>query len=514
VGVFKKRAAGVERKLPLWGQDLYRAVVKNDSARQVVDAWQAGSISPDHSSQPERRFTVFVDAALVQDSDQSPAKQAEVDKAAAAGETTATGESTAASESPAAGESTKTGESTTAGEATAANKAAEAREAAALLLGLPWELLRDEAGYLFRGAAPVQVRRRLPNRRSLKRVLAEAPIRILLASPRPEDERASYLDHRSSARPLTAAVESLGDLAELTVLSPPTFPALRAELRRAQQAQKPYDVVHFDGHGVFDKRLGLGGLCFEDPRDERKLEKRRSKIIDAAELAEIMRDYRIPLVFLDACQSAQAEKDPTASVAAALLDQGVASIVAMSHSVLVETARRFVNEFYKTLVAGARVGEAMLAGRWALKDDTYRLKIFGAGELRLQDWFVPILFQEQQDLQLFRQIPARPARDLDRKALARRLGKLPPTPAHTFVGRSRELLKLERLLALKTYAVLSGQGGQGKTTLAVELAGWLVRSRRFERAVSASTLWLIATMEATPWSSRAAATEAVGSFSA
>jgi hypothetical protein len=45
------------------------------------------------------------------------------------------------------------------------------------------------------------------------------------------------------------------------------------------------------------------------------------------------------------------------------------------------------------------VGEAMLSGQRALKDDSFRLKIFGAGRLNLQDWFVPVLYQEQEDLQ-------------------------------------------------------------------------------------------------------------------
>jgi len=53
------------------------------------------------------------------------------------------------------------------------------------------------------------------------------------------------------------------------------------------------------------------------------------------------------LVFLEACQSAQAER-ATESVASALLKVGVASVIAMSHSVLIATARRFVEPFYRT----------------------------------------------------------------------------------------------------------------------------------------------------------------------
>jgi hypothetical protein len=38
----------------------------------------------------------------------------------------------------------------------------------------------------------------------------------------------------------------------------------------------------------------------------------------------------------------------------------VASVVAMSHSVLVETARRFVGVFYRALAEGDRIGTAMV----------------------------------------------------------------------------------------------------------------------------------------------------------
>ena len=47
---------------------------------------------------------------------------------------------------------------------------------------------------------------------------------------------------------------------------------------------------------------------------------------------------------------------------AGVLQAGVASVVAMSHSVLVATAWRFVETFYQSLAEGRRVGDAMLDG--------------------------------------------------------------------------------------------------------------------------------------------------------
>jgi tetratricopeptide (TPR) repeat protein len=283
-----------------------------------------------------------------------------------------------------------------------------------------------------------------------------------------------------------AATEELGEVLRLSLLHPATYPALEAELARAQQAGEPYHVVHFDGHGVYDRRLGLGGLCFEDPSDSHKLTGRRHQTVYTNQLGPLLNNYRIPLVLLEACQSAQAEAG-SESVASDLLQRGVASVVAMSHSVLVETARRFVAAFYAELARGQRVGQAMLAGQRALHSDPNRGQRYGIGELTLADWFVPVLYQEQDDPQLFTATPAPQTQEDLRSRQRARLGEVPPEPAESgFVGRSRDLLALERLLRQQRWAVVRGQGGEGKTALAAELARWLVRSQQLRRAAFVS----------------------------
>ncbi len=426
---FRDRARKIEASLVKWGQLLYEQAIPVVHTAEVMNAW--ASID-DHAG---RRFSVHVDATL-----EAGAPAAEVETA---------------------------------------------REAATVLLGLPWELLHDGKGFLFQGAQPTRVRRRLPRTESFEVPVVATPIRILLVTARPEDEACGYIDHRASALPLVEAMEDLGGLVRLHVLGPPTLAALREELDRARRAREPYHVVHFDGHGVYDRRVGLGGLCFEDPEDTGKLEGRRHKTVYTSDLGPILRDHRIPLVFLEACQTAQAEQ-ASESVASELLKVGVASVVAMSHSVLVETARRFVEAFYEALADGRRVGDAMLEGQRKLKDDTFRGRVFGAGELRIEDWFVPVLFQEKDDPRLFRSTPTRQTKEDLKTALAARLGELPPAPETGFVGRSRDLLALERLLQRERYAVVRGQGGEGKTALAAEFARWMVRSHQVRRTAFVS----------------------------
>lgn len=250
---------------------MYQSALAPPVAQEALNAWlQAGAVG-------ERRFSVFVDSELPEG----------------------------------AGDPEQT----------------VARESASELLSLPWELLHDGRGFLFHGRHPVLVRRRLPNRHRMEVRPTRLPIRILLVSPRPEEEnRVGYIDHRISAKPLIEAVESLGELATVTVLTPPTFPALEETLQKAAEAEQPFDVVHFDGHGVYDQEHGLGALCFEDPNEMEKLEGRKMQLVHAEKLAEVIRDHRIPLVFLEACQRTKSEEVPTASVAAKLLEEGVTSI--------------------------------------------------------------------------------------------------------------------------------------------------------------------------------------------
>ena len=427
-GVFKERAEKVESQLELWGSQLAEPLL-GELVREAFEAWRR---TPDDF---ERRFSILVDDQPIAGSDEATAQAAS--------------------------------------------------EGASLLLGLPWELLHDGTGYLFQGARGVQVRRQLSHRERVEPLRHSAPIRVLLVSPRPDDPPELFIDHRVSARPLVEALDSLGELAELDIITPPTLKALGEALRAGREKGRPYHVVHFDGHGTYDRKRRRGGLCFERPEDAEKVRGRRSVTVMADEVAAVLQEHRVPLVFLEACQSAKAEDDPTASVAGQLLAGGVASVVAMSHSVLVETARRFVAVFYRDLMAGRRVGDAMLAGQRELAGDTYRSPAW-EGDFHLQDWFVPVLFQEEADPRLIARVPAQRVKELEAKRRELALGALPETPDHTFVGRSTELLLAERLLELERYAVLLGEGGEGKTTLAAELARWLVATRRFHRAAFVS----------------------------
>ena len=422
----KQHAELIENDLIKWGKELYQQIFNENICQTAIQAWQADE------KNYSRCFSIQIDSHLINGNKDKAAQKA-------------------------------------------------ANQVATKLMSLPWELLHNNQQFLINnGRYPIHIRRRLPNYAKHEGYLLDLPIRVLVISPRPED--AGYIDHRVSSKPLIEAVEMLGSLVEVNLLQPPTYTALANALRKAAENEKPYHVVHFDGHGVYDSQHGLGALCFEDHQDRHKISGRKMELIYADKLAILLKAYRVPLVFLEACQTAQSDFDPNASVAASLLKEGVASVIAMSHSVLVKTASLFVAEFYQQLALGKSVGAAMLAGQSKLQQDSFRLMIAGAGKFNLIDWFVPILYQEETDPQLFKQIPSELAQKYIQIAHKNALGDLPAEPEHTFIGRSYELLQAERLLQQNPYVLIKGQGGIGKTTLAAELCRWLVQTRCYQAA--------------------------------
>lgn len=239
-GVYQVRAERVEKQLEEWGQALYMAL-RDKEATATFSAWERAD------KHAERRLTVKVEQELPKG---SPKKKQQA-----------------------------------------------ANEAAALLLALPWELLHNGKEYLFEAARAVRVRRQLPNRTEKKPYNTDPPIRVLLVSPRPEKGGVGYIDHRVIARPLVEALTPLGTLAQLTLLTTPTFEALRDELRRADEADTPYHVVHFDGHGVYDPKNGLGALVFEHHEDKDLIGSRGFALVSAEQIANVVREYRVPLFF-------------------------------------------------------------------------------------------------------------------------------------------------------------------------------------------------------------------------
>ena len=339
------------------------------------------------------------------------------------------------------------------------------------ILQWPWEALLDEqAAYL---SVTCQIERRLNKVRDPVAIPDDLPkdrINILLVTARPYENDVGY---RSISRPLVELIDKQGIRAHAHVLRPPTFENLRRHLKDRPHF---YHIIHFDGHGGYGTRSTTGGnqhqfqgpegvLVFEDEKGE-------ESPVTAEQLSGLLREHAVPVMVLNACRSAMlgpGAEDPFASVAAALLKAGIRSVVAMAYSLYVSGAQEFLPDFYRELFESGDLSVATRAGRQKMYERMGR--VCARGKYDLKDFVVPVIYaQEQYNLSF--------AADALESEVLQKI-ELPEEAKdeknpYGFIGRDRELLKLERAMRKDTPAILiHGLGGVGKTTLARGFVKWL-----------------------------------------
>lgn len=140
------------------------------------------------------------------------------------------------------------------------------------------------------------------------------------------------------------------------------------------------DVFHFSGHGEFDQKTGGGSIVLAD-------ENNRAATLPADRLAEVLRGRGVRLVVLGACETGRRDgRNVWGSVATALLKAGIPAVVAMQFTVNDSLAAAFSGAFYRALIAGLMVDEAVSAGRLAMRI------AMPAASPHIRDWGVPVLY--------------------------------------------------------------------------------------------------------------------------
>lgn len=366
---------------------------------------------------------------------------------------------------------------------------------------IPWELMRDpemDSPISLRARSFVRVQSN-PNMSFVPVPVAEGGrIRILYVICRPRG--VEDVELRAVANRLLQGLGPDRTRFSIKVLRPPTFEQLQKELSDAKDAKHPYHVVHFDGHGVYadlsqsmltdwakalssvtlgsEKKGKHGYVLFEHPSEE------KMRPVDGQTLGQLLHDNGVPVLVLNACQSAmhEATAAPKAandvheevraigSLAQAVVDQGIPAVLGMRYSVYVVTAAQYIGELYRALAKGRSFGQAATEGRKHLQLNPERW--VGLQPWPLQDWLVPVVY-EVAPIEFF---PAgRPAtlddeRELDPVQNNRTL--LRHVPQEGFVGRDETLLALDRSFDTNRVVLLHAYAGQGKSSTAVEFARW------------------------------------------
>ncbi|MCB0205990.1 MAG: CHAT domain-containing protein, partial [Anaerolineae bacterium] len=372
---------------------------------------------------------------------------------------------------------------------------------------IPWELMRDpqsDSPIALRVRAFVRVQSN-PNIGFVPVPAAdEGRIRLLYVAARPGGTGDVSL--RAVANRLLQDLR--GDLArfEITALRPPTFERLQEALGDAKAAGRPFHIVHFDGHGVYEDLSGttwadwlktmsvltLGGprtgkhgyLLFEHPGSRDNL-----RPVSGEELGKLLHDSGVPVLALNACQSAMHEAAERPSLAAdahdevraigslaqAVIDQGIPAVLGMRYSVYVVTAAQYIGQLYANLAKGRSFGQAASEGRKHLARNPERW--VGLQPRPLQDWFVPVVY-EAAPIHL---LPAEPSPGTLRQTqgAGQVLDPVHSNPALRryvpdtgFIGRDETLLLLDRAFDSAPVVLLHAYAGQGKSATAVEFARW------------------------------------------
>ena len=366
---------------------------------------------------------------------------------------------------------------------------------------IPWELMRDPEM-----DSPISLRVK-----SFVRVQSNPTISFVPVPPAPEGRvRLLYIacrprgakdvQLRAIANRLLQALRPDRARFDLKAIRPPTFEQLQKELADAKEAGEPYHILHFDGHGIYAdlaettlaswlsalSSVTLGGeetgkhgyLLFEHPGED------GVRPVDGQTLGQLLRDNGVPVLVLNACQSAmqQAQAAPktaegphdqiraVGSLAQAVIDQGIPAVLGMRYAVYVPTAAQYIGQLYAALAKGRGFGQAATEGRRHLQLNPDRW--VGLRPRPLQDWFVPVV-HEAAPIQLFpAEGPAEAGEQPELDPVQRDRALRRYVPEEGFIGRDETLLALDRAFDDHRVVLLHAYAGQGKSATAVEFARW------------------------------------------
>jgi dipeptidyl aminopeptidase/acylaminoacyl peptidase len=249
------------------------------------------------------------------------------------------------------------------------------------LARLPWEFMFDPDEDDYVGLSVALVRCPLVSAwtRPLRVV---GPLRVLgmTALPGDQHELAVMAERQRLEESMSPLVQA-GQV-ELEWVAGQSWRDLRAGVR-----QGGWHVLHFIGHGGFDKVTEEGTLALAAE------EGGRTYWLGADALAMMLREHTsLRLVVLNACDTGRASAlDGFSSMAGALARRGVPAVLAMQQEITDRAALEFSRTFYEELARQPSVEWCVTQARQAI-----RLALPGSLE-----WGTPVLYMRSPDGTLF-----------------------------------------------------------------------------------------------------------------
>ncbi|OBT42170.1 hypothetical protein VE00_06839 [Pseudogymnoascus sp. WSF 3629] len=248
------------------------------------------------------------------------------------------------------------------------------------------------------------------------------------------------------------------------IVRPGTLTAFKAHLRRSKDihGQGYFHIVHFDMHGRVgtDKKKSMtyGFLKFcRDNSDGTVLQ-------PAHRVGTIIKEYGIPYVILNACESGRANCGDDANIAKVFQKQGVRTILAMSFKISSSAVKLFLSTFYHgLLVDGSSFAESAAIARRTLRLKSKRPARFGLHR-DLSDSFVPVVYGSAGE-SIFISTDHGEQRHVAKSpspSIAEHDNDILP-PVSRVLGRDFDILRLEKVLLQSGLVCVHGLAGVGKS---------------------------------------------------
>ncbi len=244
----------------------------------------------------------------------------------------------------------------------------------------PWEFAYDPIRKTYLATEEIHFIRNTLTAVPAERTRPRDRLNILVIAAQPL--RAGRLSIEAEVEVIKRGFEPLiqAGLATIEVLAQATPSMLHSHVSSGQ-----YSIVHFIGHGDYDRELEEGYLVFVDANGNPHRVNQRS-------IREILCQRGIDLVFLNACETGvDGVVDFNSGVAPALMANGMPIVVANQYKVLDVSATFFAQHFYWSLAQGATVGESTREARIAVN-----YSMLGEGI----DWAVPVVYARNPDTRL------------------------------------------------------------------------------------------------------------------
>lgn len=242
------------------------------------------------------------------------------------------------------------------------------------LLEVPWELMRDPAGFIALRhwiGRYVNLKQRLDLNRS---VAPTGKLRVLLISvPNPQPIGPLQYEKLTEAEHEFDAISNL--LLQRGVDFEPLVgnKATKEAVKAAFSDDEPYTIIHFTGHGHADGEVPMrSGLVLHDG------------LLTSSAISAFLR-YSPVFAFINGCETTKTQatapgvaEDPALplthlarvfGISRPFLDRG-SYVLGTRWRVSDDAAEGFARAFYNQLLDGKPVGEAIMQGRQAIADET------------------------------------------------------------------------------------------------------------------------------------------------